>query len=489
MSEKKEEAKLKREIDVYWGTLFTIGGILSTGIYVGITTLNLRLGDFMWAPLLFLVPVILMDALPYAEMGSRFPSAAAGFEYMREGFTGLFGDYRGTALAFIMNFFNTIMMTLISGGLTPSAFAGYAQAACQYTFGFMPSYDVLRFLAIIIAFSIGLIGIKGMVIIGDLMSFMEVAVCLGVGAIGFLMPTRSPNFFNIGGLAAGSSGGDLFMHFFFTVAVSYEIYSGYQMMAGPLAEEIVEPVKKNLPRVIIYSVLIASFIHLWVSTGAQFRVPPEQYATTNSIFALVVTGAFEGVPWVPMVVAWLTSLAVYNGIIFGYVGRPRTWYGMGREGMLPKFVGVINTKFRNIPLNAMLLMFVLQCSSFLIGQFREILYVLSTALIFNYGSLMLAFVGVRYKYRNQPRDPNTYYVPRWLNIGKWFCIIPPIMFVIFGFKFIAMSINPLAWPISLAALGVACLSWWIPGLIPAKADLKAGTWIPYSKRIAEAKSE
>ncbi len=460
------EVKLKRAISVPLAVAYNIGGVLGTGIYVGITALSLRLGDMMWLPLLLLVPIILADALPYAEMGARFPTAAASFTYMREGFSGLLGEKRGAMLAFIVNFYNTVILSaIIAGGLVPSAFAGYTQAAIRYTANVTIDYNILRFLALAIAAMIAYIGVKESVVAGDIFSWMEVSMCFFVGAVGFLMPTRSPAFLQVGGIAAES--GEFWMNLFFALSLSYGFYSGYQLMAGPLAEEIVQPVRRNLPRVIIYTVLISSGIHLWVSTGAQFRIPPEQYAESNSIFADIVRGAFP-LPWMPTLIAWLTALAVYNGVIFAFVGTPREWYGMAREGMLPRFLSKLDPK-RATPVYAILFMLLLRMTSFLIGGYREILYVLAMATTFRYAALMVAFVGIRYKNRNENKPP-PFKAP--LNIG-WFSMIPPVMFVLFALKFYAESLHPLGWLISFAGLGFSVAAWWIPGLIPARKKLMA----------------
>ena len=79
-------SKLERSLSLTQVTLMSIGTILGAGIYVVIGEASGLAGNMLWFSFIIAAVVATFSGLSYAELSSRFPSAAAEYAYVDHSF-------------------------------------------------------------------------------------------------------------------------------------------------------------------------------------------------------------------------------------------------------------------------------------------------------------------------------------------------------------------------------------------------------------------
>jgi APA family basic amino acid/polyamine antiporter len=135
-----------------------------------------------------------------------------------------------------------------------------------------------------------------------------------------------------------------------------------------LAGEVKEPAR-NLPRALVYGVLIVTLVYILTSTVFMYLIPVER-VTSGETFAAQAGEALFGraggrVFALVVVVSVLGSLA---GII---MAAPRVYYAMARDRLFLPFAAEINTRFRT-PARAIALQAALASVLAALGDFDQI---------------------------------------------------------------------------------------------------------------------
>jgi amino acid transporter len=138
---------------------------------------------------------------------------------------------------------------------------------------------------------------------------------------------------------------------FLAVVFSVFAYSGWEA-TGPLAEESKDP-KRNIPRGLIGSILILTAFEVIASFGYinGFGVAhaAQSIPTASDWPVSTVAQRVWGGGWILLLFALINSTIAVSIACFN--GGTRTWYAMGRSGVLPKVLGQVNPT-RQTPDNA-----------------------------------------------------------------------------------------------------------------------------------------
>src|SRR5262249_29324673 len=171
-----------------------------------------------------------------------------------------------------------------------------------------------------------------------------------LGSGGFSLEPLNPGNF---GLAT---------NLFLGVVFSIFAFSGWES-TGPLAEESKNP-KRNVPIGLVGSVIVLMIYFVFVTWGYLVGVGVSKTGTIPTAAAFpVATLAQRG--WGGgrgrLLVARLNSAIAVSIACFN--GGTRTWYGMGRSGVLPTALGKVNPN-RKTPVNAIHLEVAMQVVAF-----------------------------------------------------------------------------------------------------------------------------
>jgi amino acid transporter len=134
------------------------------------------------------------------------------------------------------------------------------------------------------------------------------------------------------------------------VVFSIFAFSGWES-TGPLAEESKNP-KRNVPIGLVGSVAVLTVYFVFVTWGYLNGIGVAKVggiATASAFPVATMAQRVWGGAWVLLLFALLNSAVALSIACFN--GGTRTWYAMGRSGVLPKMVGKVNSK-RKTPDNA-----------------------------------------------------------------------------------------------------------------------------------------
>lgn len=328
-------------------TMIGVGAMIGTSIFVLIGVTAREVGSAVMLVFVLNALATLFTAGTYAELGSTFPEAGGGYLWAKKGLR-----HPAAFLSGWMSWFgHTVACSYYALGLGYAmyAFAGY--------------------------FEIDILGMDEAMIVkvfatGAILSFLAINY-LGVGATGkagdmiTLVQVLIVTFFVAFAVlyALDMKGVDLLENFvplfpenkdltdvFMVMGFTFIAFEGYEIIVQ-CGEEVKNP-KKNIPRAIFISVLVAAVLYLSVAFACLVNFSPEWIGAegTNAVISV----SEQVIPYfgAPLVIfaCVLSAMAALNATVFS---SSRVSFAMGRDKSLPRMFGSIH-KRRRVPHNAIL---------------------------------------------------------------------------------------------------------------------------------------
>ncbi|MFX1417443.1 MAG: APC family permease [Promethearchaeota archaeon] len=332
MEEVKKKPKLKRRVSLFALTIYGVGNILGAGIYgligsvVGIT------GNLSWLAFVLASITGAFTGLSYAELSAMYPKSAAEFVYTEEAF-------KTRILSFILGWI-IIFSGILSASTVSLVFGGYLSDLFNVSSIIL---TILFAIILVLVLSVvNLIGIKTSTRTNIIFTFIEASGLIIIIILGFF-GDQSPNYFI---LPSGSS----FLVIFSAVALVFFAFIGFEDIAN-IAEEVKEP-QKNLPRAIIYSIIITTILYCFTAISVVSILPYSTIATSDAPLKAVaetILGPIGGV-----ILSLIALFATANTVLIMLIVTSRMMYGMARDKALPEGISKISPKYRT-PIIAVLL--------------------------------------------------------------------------------------------------------------------------------------
>ncbi len=298
-------------------TFYGLGTIIGAGIYVLIGKVAGEAG--IYAPFSFLLAgiIAIFTAFSYAELVSRFPKSAAAAIYVEVA-------WHKKNLSRLVGLL-VIFTGIISAATMANGFVGYLQIFVDVPRWLVIS-GLIAFLSIIAAWGITQTAILIMAI-----------TLLEVGGLFFVLYTGYNNEVvnswetifalpDAGSISAIALGGFL----------AFYAFIGFEDMAN-VAEEVKNP-RRTVPRAIILSVLLSTFLYIAVVGMAVHTMPIDQLSTSEAPLADMVAHA----GYSPTMIGLISLVAVINGALVQLIMASRVIYGMGMQKMAPKVLASVN---------------------------------------------------------------------------------------------------------------------------------------------------
>ncbi len=309
-----QEGALKRRLTLPLLTLYGLGVTVGAGIYVLVGITAAKAGFF--APISFLLAamVVAFTGFSYSEFGTRYPVSAGEAAYVRNGL-------KSGVLALIVG------LMVATSGVVSSAVISIGAAA--YIGQLVPlSHTTLTALIIV---SLGLVaawGILESVAIAAVFTVIEIIGLLFVVGYGFML--KPDLLSDIGRLVppfelsawTGIASAGLLAFFAFV---------GFEDIAN-VAEEVKNP-RKNLPRAVILTLVIATMLYLAVVSVVSLVVPMSSLSASAAPLALVFENAGARIRGAFTIVAFIATI---NGVLIQMIMASRVLYGLASQGSLPK---------------------------------------------------------------------------------------------------------------------------------------------------------
>jgi len=324
MQEEIKKSKLKRRVSLFGVTAYGVGNVLGAGIYALIGEVVGVTGNLSWLSFILAAITGALTGLSYAELSAMFPKSAAEFVYTEEAF-------KIRIVSFILGWV-IIFSGILSAATVALGFANYFAGLLN-----IPSIFLIVPIAILLVIALSLInfvGIRTSTWTNIFFTLIEASglilvIIIGIPFIG------SVNYLE---LPIDSS----FTVIFSSVALIFFAYIGFEDIAN-VAEEVKEP-HKNLPKAIIYSIIITTILYCFTSISVVSILPYNEIAASpdplNTVTSTVL-GPIGG-----LVMSFIALFATANTVLIMLIVTSRMIYGMARDKALPQGLAKISPKHR-----------------------------------------------------------------------------------------------------------------------------------------------
>ena len=370
-----KDASLKRALSVRDLTAFGIAAIVGAGIFGSFGNAAADGGPAISLLFIFTAIACGFSAICYAEFASRVPVSGSAYTYAYCTFGEIvawiigwdllleyaignvvvaisWSEYftnfiRGFGLSFpeflSIDYYTAFKAhntaaELISQGLTPesltsSLYEGYM--AWQTA----PHIGPLRFIAdipalliVVIITVIVFIGIKESKTVNNIMVAIKLLVVFAVIVIGsFYINPDNWNPFAPEGISGVLKG----------VSAVFFAYIGFDAISTT-AEECKNP-SRDLPRSIIYSLIICTVLYVLVSLVLTGMVHYKELAVGDPLaYVFQKTGLAK----ISGIIAFTALIAMAGVLLVFQIGQPRILMSMSRDGLLPKIFSRIHPRFK-----------------------------------------------------------------------------------------------------------------------------------------------
>ncbi|MDN7242423.1 amino acid transporter [Planococcus sp. N028] len=336
---------LSKELGAFDLTMLGIGAIIGTGIFVLTGTGALTAGPALTISFIIAALACFFAALSYAEFASTVPVSGSVYTYTYA----TLGEF----IAFIIGW-DLILEYLLAVSAVSVGWSGYFQsllggfginlptalsAAPGAVQGATTYFNLPAFLIIMLITFLLSIGVKESKRVNNVMVVIKVSVVLLFIAVAvtYVKPVNWQPFTPFG-----------FDGVFAAAALVFFAFIGFDAVASA-AEETKNP-KRDLPRGIIFSLLICTLLYVIVSAIMTGVVPFAQFAqAVDHPISLVLQ--LSGQNWVAGLVDLGAILGMTTVMLVMLYGQTRVMFAMSRDGLMPKIFSKVNLK-THTPLRA-----------------------------------------------------------------------------------------------------------------------------------------
>ncbi|WP_022929159.1 amino acid permease [Patulibacter americanus] len=357
------ESGLKREMGALQLTIFGVGVIVGTGIFVltGVAAAE-KAGPA--APLSFVVAAIVcgLAALCYAEFASSVPVAGSAYTYS---YTSL-----GEIFAWIIGW-DLILEFAFGAATVAKGWSGYFSRLMEdlginlpaSVVGQEASFNVPAVVIVAIVAAVLIVGIRESSRMNIVVVAIKLSVILLVIALGFFyvksgnwtpfIPESQPGAAGQGfdetpliqeilgqpTSAFGVSG------IFFGASLVFFAFIGFDIVATA-AEETKRP-QRDLPIGIFASLIICTILYVLVSLVVTGMVPYKELGSPEAIGApLAYAFKVNGVDWASTVISIGALAGLTSTVLILMYGQSRVFFAMGRDGLLPPWLSKVHPTYK-----------------------------------------------------------------------------------------------------------------------------------------------
>lgn len=126
-----------------------------------------------------------------------------------------------------------------------------------------------------------------------------------------------------------------------SVSAVFFTYIGFDAVST-MAEESKNP-SRDLPRGMIYSLLICTVLYIFISLILTGMV---NYSSLNVDDPLAKVMEMKGIKWLEYIISISAVIAMTSILLVYQMGQPRIWMSMSRDGLLPKKFASIHPKYK-----------------------------------------------------------------------------------------------------------------------------------------------
>lgn len=309
---------LKRELGLVSTTLYGIGIILGAGIYALIGVGAGIAGNMLWLAFVISSIIAIFTGLSYAELSSMFPRAAAEYRYTKKAFSHeLFSFVIGWVL---------VAGTIIAASTVALGFAGYFASL------FGGSITMAAVSLIVVMSLLNYAGIRESARFNNAAAVIEAGGLLIVVAVWLLFPPEVP-----ADLLEMPAGG--LSSIITAVGIIFFAYIGFENIAN-LAEEVKDS-RKNIPKALIFSLVISTVLYVLVSIAAVEEVGAAALSQSDAPLTEAVSRGLGGHSHI---LSYIALFATGNTVLIFLIAASRILYGMSKSKAISGIFSVTDSR-------------------------------------------------------------------------------------------------------------------------------------------------
>ena len=363
---------LKRVIGVQGLALSIVNMVIGSGIFVLPAIIGMAMGAFGIFGYIFCSIMMAAIMLCYAEVGSKITTSGGSYAYVEKAF----GNFPGFIINWLFFFgwgilASAAMMNIIADSLAllwPSLLNPFIRG-------------ILFFFLMGIMVVINIIGTKQANIFVKSISILKLFPIIGIIIFGFshikidnLHWEKAPSL----------------KTFSDTTLILFFAFAGFEASLG-VSGEFKNP-KKTVPLGIFLGGAIVLIVYLLLQTVTQGILGADIVGHKNAPLAAVAEKIIG--PAGTTLLLFTAALSCFGGVSADVMATPRSLFACANDGMFPKFLGKVHSKFAT-PYLAIItyasLIFIFSVS----GGFKQLAILASAALLLVYLSVILATIKLR----------------------------------------------------------------------------------------------
>jgi APA family basic amino acid/polyamine antiporter len=357
------ETGLKKEMGALQLTIFGIGVIVGTGIFV-LTGVAAAEKSGPAAPLSFVVAAIAcgLAAICYAEFASAVPVAGSAYTFS---YTSL-----GEIFAWIIGW-DLILEFAFGAATVAKGWSGYFERLLDDIGISLPSslvgqeasFNVPAVVIVALVAAILIVGIRESSRMNIVVVTIKLAVVLLVIVLGFFY-VKSGNWSpfipaqEAGTAATGLDEKPLIQEIlgqptsafgvpgiFFGASLVFFAFIGFDIVATA-AEETKKP-QRDLPIGIFASLIICTILYVLVTLVVTGMVPYKELGSPEAVGApLAYAFSANGVSWASTLISVGALAGLTSTVLILMYGQSRVFFAMGRDGLLPPWLSKVHPTYK-----------------------------------------------------------------------------------------------------------------------------------------------
>jgi len=355
------QTELKRQLSLFDAVMLIAGDMIGTGIFISTGAIAETLPTpggvlLVW---LFGGLLALAGALTCAELSASLPYAGGDYIYIREAYGKLMGFLSGWS-SFLVTFSGAIaFLAVILNGFVSFFFPVLGSQEVIFSIP-LPLIPISATLGTVFSMAVVLLlsglhclGVRQGTLVQNLLTVLKIGALLGIIIFGFFIGQGSTAHFEPLFDWQKITNLSVFGAAFIPVIFAYSGWNAVTYIAG----EVKDP-ERNLPRALLYGVLIVTALYLAINAVYIYAVPVTEMKGALRMSEVATTALFgyKTSAWITGIIT-ISILGALNAVTM--IG-PRIYYAMAKDGVFFKRLTYVHPSF-GTPTSAILLQAAWSC--------------------------------------------------------------------------------------------------------------------------------
>jgi APA family basic amino acid/polyamine antiporter len=448
-----QEKKLVRRLSLTDSILLLAGGIIGSGVFltaqdVAVSTRRPWLFLSVWGIGMI---ITLLACFAFAELGAMFPEAGGQYVYMREAY--------GEFVAFI---YGWMIFTVSCGGTIAALAAGFA----LYMGSLFPALEANQVVANLgpfaltrghlvavaaIAFQtiINIFGVRWGAVMANIATWMKFAAIAAFVILGVVIGKGSwSHFASSSTIPATAASPSMLAGIGVALIAVFWAFDGWVYITW-VSGEVKDP-QRNLPRSMIFGMLLVGVIYLAINTVYLYALPIAGIAAETTVARGAAVSMFSSgaARWLSLMIAVSCFGAMASCVMTG----ARVYYAMAEDGVFFKTLAKVHPRWRT-PVWSLVIQGVWSAALALSGRYDQLFTYVMFMMVLSYVLTVAALFVLR---RKQPNTLRPYLCAGYPWVPGLYVLLGSIWFfnVIFERPKEALA------GIGIVALGVPFYFYW-----------------------------